>query len=120
MEISLKKKYRTRDGKDVKLLLINGGGTHEVVGAYFIPKDLNIWLPCSWTKEGAYYKIGQAAALDLVEIRPKHKQWFVLREWQGFEDKKAAIMAAKSRTLVDVPMSVVQITWEEGEGLEDD
>lgn len=64
MKVSLQKRYRTRNGRDVRLYATDGGGRWPVHGATFSD---GIWKISTWNEEGLILSriIGD---LDLVEV----------------------------------------------------
>lgn len=61
------KKYRTRDGREVRIYAVDGREDEEVHGA-FLTKDG--WVPCGWSKSGLWCEGGTDNA-DLIEVRPR-------------------------------------------------
>lgn len=73
--IDITKKYKTRNGQNVKLLSDKGRGQYPVLG--YIGKRTT---PSIWTLEGRYTISGNYADLDLIEVKePK-----VLKCWVNF------------------------------------
>jgi len=61
--ISMDKKYRTRDGRDVRLLCVDGGGFYPVIG--LIDSDM-----LRWTDDGLFAPMRTARhSTDLIEYR---------------------------------------------------
>lgn len=71
--IDPKKQYRTRDGREVRIYAVDGGGDLPVHGAYM---HGNTWRIISWTAAGSVYLFHKADA-DLIEVKPrvKRKVW---------------------------------------------
>jgi hypothetical protein len=64
--IDPKKQYRTRDGREVRIYAVDGGGSLPVHGAI---KNTYGWEPYQWIKDGrSYLKDGPE---DLIEVRPR-------------------------------------------------
>lgn len=62
MKISMDKKYRTRDGRDVRLLCVDGPSRQSIIGLVE-GKD----NPVSWSDEGRFYLHNETSVLDLIE-----------------------------------------------------
>ena len=63
--IGLGKKYRTRDGREVRIYAVDGGGQHPVHGAI---KSEGIWHVYAWRFNGEYTTSDCA---DLIEVQPE-------------------------------------------------
>ncbi len=61
------KKYRTRDGREVRIYAVDGGGEYPVHGAHY---DGVRWSVCAWKKKGRIFDDGECS-LDLIEVRPR-------------------------------------------------
>jgi hypothetical protein len=63
--IDITKHYKTRDDREVKLLMTDGGSRYPVLGAI---KDTESghWVNYTWTSKGEHY-IGESSDEDLVE-----------------------------------------------------
>lgn len=66
--IGLGKKYRTRDGREVRIYAVDGGGDEAVHGATKY-KDGTWWAYC-WNKFGFVDNSGKSKA-DLIEVQPE-------------------------------------------------
>lgn len=60
MIISMDKKYRTRDGRDVRLLCVDGEGSQPVVGMIGEGVD-------RWHLDGRFTSAYESTGLDLIE-----------------------------------------------------
>jgi len=76
--ISMDKKYRTRDGREVRIYATDGGGSHPVHGAI---KREEGWVCHAWRSTGCW--MHSEGLLDLiegtcdpVEASIKRKAWF--------------------------------------------
>ena len=72
MKISLDKKYKTRDGKEVRIYALDAGGHYPVHGAI---KVYDNWENESWTDAGLF-KIDNTQTpfgKDLIEVKEKRK-----------------------------------------------
>lgn len=74
MTISLDKKYKTRQGDEVKLFVLDGGGHYPVIG---ILSSQDYWTAMRWDVNG---KINATSltSFDLVEVKPIVKRWVVI------------------------------------------
>ncbi len=84
-EISLLKKYKTRDGKDVRLLCTDGPGEYPVIGIVDGLFGVNIW---SMTGESYVF---QGAFFDLVEVSKTVPKTFYRRKWFLHSGRKFAV-----------------------------
>ena len=111
--ISMDKKYRTRDGREVRIYAVDGNMPLCVHGAF---KDHGEWRPCSWQQDGVQFFV--KGPFDLIEVKPRIKQtkWVnVYPDWQTiYSDKKEADYLATPDRIACVK---VEIDCEEGEGL---
>lgn len=65
MQISMDKKYQTKEGRQVRIYAIDGAPPSRVHGA--IKANDGEWSLCSWYPDGTYYRISPST-LDLVEV----------------------------------------------------
>lgn len=75
MEIKIDGRYQTRNGQAVKLLMVDGGGKHPVVGARQRPGG--DWVSARWSSEGVSLEYDYEQGFDLVEI-PEPAEVFYL------------------------------------------
>ena len=115
MTIDINKKYRTRDGHEVRIYATDGGGgKNPIHGAV---KYECGWLTATWSKTGKVSKID--IELDLVEVKPRIKQKVWVNIYPDHccgayhEKRHADEMAAPHR----IGCVQVEIECEEGEGL---
>jgi hypothetical protein len=73
MKIEVGKKYKTRDGRDVRIYAVDGFGVHCVHGAYFDTADYGEvgWIDDSWTINGEVVEGQEGFDLELVEAEEK-------------------------------------------------
>ena len=109
--ISMDKKYRTRDGREVRIYALDGGGTSPVHGAY---KDPMGWVSCSWMQEG--FKTILEGPYDLIEVKPRIKRtvWLALYPLDDVWVVNDDCTAVEKGCLACVK---VEIDVEEGHGL---
>jgi hypothetical protein len=67
MQIEIGKKYKMKDGNEVKLYEIVSGQRHCVIGSFRTHPDSE-WVPERWTINGFYYSDQNPCDCDLVEI----------------------------------------------------
>ena len=116
--IDINKQYKTRDGREVKVYAVDGGGSEPVHGA--IKVGINRWDIFKWHADGSYLaKSGSDA--DLVEVKPRIQRTFWVnvndRSWSYsiYSSKKSADHSAnRASRLACVE---IKIDCEEGEGL---
>lgn len=69
--IDMTKKYRTRDGRDVRIYATDGC-VQPVHGAF--ARSKGEWLPMSWGEDGKISHNG-THNLDLIEVKPERVVW---------------------------------------------
>jgi len=113
--IDINKKYRTRDGREVRIYATDGNMPRCVHGAH---KSQTGWIFSCWEEGGAHFlSIGD---YDLIEVKPRIKRmvWVNLyidgRITLGHPSKEDADKCADRGRLACVK---VEIDCEEGEGL---
>jgi len=117
MTIDITKKYRTRDGREVRIYAAyEGCGVASVHGA--IKTKNGIWHVYSWSEDG-YSVFGQETDKDLIEVKRRIKQKVWVNVYPDHclgayhEKRHADEMAAPHR----IGCVQVEIECEEGEGL---
>jgi len=114
--IDINKKYRTRDGKEVRIYAVDGGRNKNIVHGAMNDKG---WLSVTWTAEGKYLKFDMDSENDLVEVKPRIKQKMWVNVYPDHccgayhEKRHADEMSAPHR----IGCVQVEIDCEEGEGL---
>jgi hypothetical protein len=63
MTIEMGKKYRTRDGQDVRILCVDAPGSRPVISLV----DNNL---CRWTEDGHFWIGRNNHHMDLIEVTP--------------------------------------------------
>lgn len=123
--IDLKKNYKTRDGRKVRLLCDDAPGYYPVIGYTVDEKEGRHYVK-SWTKEGKYStSVMSTHDLDLVEAKREHVGWINVDKGS---DGMVCISSNKccglftNRSLADdyktdKRIACVKIKFEEGEGL---
>lgn len=69
--IDMNKKYRTRNGRMVRIYCVDAGGNTPVHGA--TKDDKGLWRTHVWDEEGYFYPRTEGHPDDLIEIRPRIK-----------------------------------------------
>ena len=79
MKIEMGKKYKTRDGRDVRIYAVDGFGVYCVHGAYFDTADYGEigWIDDSWTINGEVVQGQEGFDLELVEVK---EDWEVAKD----------------------------------------
>jgi len=66
--IDITKKYRTRDGREARVFMVDeGASAYPIIGAY---KSSDFWIAGYWQKDGS----ASSASLDqrdLIEVKPR-------------------------------------------------
>lgn len=121
--IKLGKQYKTRDGCELRIYAVDGGGRFPVHGA--VKLDDGTWRQEEWTLTGSYNgeKDGHTLpnALDLIEVKPRIQRevWVNVYKSEGaygavYREKCSADIGADSTRIACVKLV---IDCEEGEGL---
>ena len=111
--IDINKKYRTRDGREVRIYAVDVDNLDNVHGAYR-HKD-GKWMVASWSWGGARHD-AEETPMDLIEVKPRIKRtvWLALYPlddvWIVSDDCTAVEKGCLARVKVE-------IDCEEGEGL---
>ena len=113
--IDINKKYRTRDGREVRIYALDGGGALPVQGACR-DDETGVWCLSRWTENGRISPSDFPS--DLIEVKPRIQRtmWVNLfpHTTAMFSHKLDADAYASSARLACVK---VDIDCEEGEGL---
>jgi len=115
--IDINKKYRTRDGREVRIYATDGGAGSPVMGAVFYtaPNGQWWWESARWTEDGRYDYHGRQTNTDLIEVRPRHKRTVWLHVF-----KNGSVCATEESYYVvtgRIACIKVELDFEEGEGL---
>jgi hypothetical protein len=110
--IDINKKYRTRDGREVRIYATDGHETYPIHGAIM---DQG-WCPHHWMPDGR----GAFERFDLIEVRPRHKRTVWLNVYgsgivpEACSSRENADRAAACNRIACIK---VELDFEEGEGL---
>jgi hypothetical protein len=109
--IDLKKKYKTRDGRAVKLYTVTANPPYCVHGA--IENDL-----ASWTADGHSWGTRTEYQEDLLEVKPEIEGWVNI-----YSTDKQFLYIHETREIADKEakgsqrLACIKIKFTEGEGL---
>jgi hypothetical protein len=113
--IDIKKTYKTRDGREVRIYVTDCGGGRPVHGAFW--SSDNRWSVHSWRSDGRIN--GKPNVLDLIEMKPR-----IQREvWVNVYDHACVVYKTKERAdlRAEPPTRLACVTitidCEEGDGL---
>ena len=116
--IDINKKYRTRDGREVRIYATDGGGRNPVHGSI---KEEDGWIFQVWPQNGRYFEDDdEDYRIDLIEVRHRHKRTVWLNV---YEDDLDAYTAASKKNADEnasedrIACIKVKLDFEEGEGL---
>lgn len=115
--IDINKKYRTRDGREVRIYATDGRGGTAIHGAIKISSG--DWMQESWWSSGQLLTSLQSDS-DLIEGRPRHKRTVWVNVYgsgvvpEACSSKERADLAAACGRIACIK---VELDFEEGEGL---
>jgi hypothetical protein len=115
MKISKDKTYKTRDGREVRILATDIDNNNFPVAAAVRNPLNNTEHVTSFTSDGYVFLTRIQNSNNLVEVKPRHKRFMVAGPAWGYLTKEAAQRAAKEYS--DKGVAVVEFEFEEGEGL---
>ena len=120
MTIDKDQTYQTRDGCEVRIYAVGGGGVHPVHGAV---KDKNgQWFQSSWASNGSYLAGGEICNNDLVLVPKRHKR-HTREVWINMYPDRTGVLYADKSTAITTRargcIAFIHHTFEfvEGEGL---
>jgi hypothetical protein len=119
--IEMNKKYKTRDGQEVRILMVNGGGEYPVIGAR---KDGEFWEEASWSMEGNFYT-NEEDGRDLLEVQEEVTGWVNIYPADNRKDQPGVgleytFKASREQANKDAAsgrVACIQITYTKGQGL---
>jgi len=113
--IDINKKYRTRDGREVRIYAVDGGGMHPVHGSI---KTSDGWRSFTWPSDGRIACDENCG--DLIEVKPRIQRTVWLNVYTGgvsiwmHSSKEEADLHAEPKRHACYK---VEIDVEEGHGL---
>ena len=111
--IDIKKQYRTRDGREVRIYATDGGQEYCIHGS--VHHIALGWICHTWLPDG---RSNMHTNCDLIEVRPRHKRvvWVnVYNENYGAFSTKEGADAWK--VLPRIACLRVELDFAEGDGL---
>jgi hypothetical protein len=116
--IDINKKYRTRDGREVRIYATDGRAMYPIHGAIL---QQHGWQQSCWAVDGLH-SISSSGnhSGDIIEVRPRHKRtvWMnvygsgiVPEVWSSKENADRAAACGR------IACIKVELDFEEGEGL---
>lgn len=119
--IDIKKQYRTRDGREVRIYATDGSEDMCVHGAIRFDGG---WASEVWTQHGKYFPPKESIH-DLIEVKPRIKREVWVNVYEGeqqamswlFINRNLADSAAASCKEARIACVRLTIDCEEGEGL---
>lgn len=112
--IDIKKTYRTRDGREVRIYATDGHPSEPVHGAF---QDYSCaWNSCIWKHDGT--NIYGKRDADLIEVKPRIKQTLWINIYNNYQSISSTEKFAKNKADCGILARVkVDIDVEEGHGL---
>ena len=113
--IDIDKKYRTRDGREVRIYATDGYGERPIHAACrLFGED---WFAYEWKENGMYLGYKEYF-LDLIEIKPRIKQTLWINIYNTYQSISSTEKFAKNKADCGILARVkVDIDVEEGHGL---
>ena len=115
--IDINKKYRTRDGHEVRIYATDGGGKNPVHGSI---KQEDGWILQVWPKSGRYFEDDdEGYRIDLIEVRPRHKRtvWLNIYGPESFTSHISREQAEDEQDTKRIACIKVELDFAEGDGL---
>ena len=123
--IEMGKQYRTRDGREVRIYSVDGGGHYPVHAA---TKSGDGWSVSKWASDGRYNTSVAESPSDLIEVKPRIRmeRWVNVypnakaSEWVVSYPYSSREYADQQRGRSRIACVKVEIYCEEGDGLNDE
>jgi len=115
--INMSKKYRTREGREVRIYATDGEYPYKIHGAF--KTEQGEWRHARWTSKGSFVLAGESDG-DLIEVKPRHKRTVWLNLYSelavcfGYENERYAHEGFDPDRIACIK---VELDFEEGEGL---
>lgn len=117
MKIEMGKSYRTKDGREIRIYALDGGGSFPVQGAI---ENESGWGLMTWAIDGRSSWHDHHELKDLIEVKPRHRRTV----WINVYPDSITRFAWNSKEVADREAHVgrlacirVDLDFEEGEGL---
>jgi len=123
--IDINKKYRTRDGREVRIYATDGAMPRPVHGAVKSSYD-STWHSFQWHEDGRLvHNILAVDLSDLIEVRPRHKRTVWLAVYHNGYIEATSKLEWRNGPCINGPYDgakpiaciKVELDFEEGEGL---
>lgn len=113
--ISMDKQYRTRNGREVRIYAVDGGGDYPVHGAILIDE---VWDPNGWTIDGSDV-VNNKRSRDLIEVKPRIQREEWVNVYPTFTSRGHQTREIAERFAEDGRIACVKrtIDCQEGDGL---
>ena len=109
--IDPKKQYKTRDGREVRIYAVDGGGHQPIHGAIRAGDE---WISTSWLHGG----VGALHINSLIEVRPRIQREVWLNVYCDYQTVHSNLEAAQLNAKIGrIACVKLVIDCEEGEGL---
>ncbi len=121
--IDITKKYRTRDGREVRIYATDGGDLVEGQTIHGAVLNGNNWVFAIWNAETGknYANSAAISKIDLIEVRPRHKRTVWLNVYEksisNWDNKEHADARANRASFDRIACIKVELDFEEGDGL---
>ena len=122
MIVDMTKKYRTRDGREVRIYAIDGNGLYCVHGAHTV-KEYKGWISGQWSLDGDFFS-PSFEHMRLIEVKPRIKRdiWINIydredREWDFWHCHPTREEADRYSTIRRIACVKITVDCEEGDGL---
>jgi len=113
--IDINKKYRTRNGYEVRIYATGGEGDQAIHGAVFNGAE---WQIYAWYNNGQYSRCEPNGKHDLIEVRPRHKRTV----WLNVSDGHCWVYPSREKadaspSMLRIACIKVDLDFAEGDGL---
>ena len=125
--IDINKQYRTRDGREVRIYATDGGDLFEDRTIHGAVKNRDRWVFAVWnaTTGRCFASVKEETAMDLIEIRPRHKRTVWLAVYHNGYIEATSKLEWRNGPCINGPYDgekpiaciKVDLDFEEGEGL---
>jgi hypothetical protein len=116
--IDINKKYRTRDGREVRIYALDGGDLVEFKTVHGAILSGENWVFSIWNaKTGTCYAGSKETNIDLIEVKPRIKRTMWLNLYAREDRPSTKEEADKHAFDTRLACVKVEIDCEEGEGL---